>query len=69
MVVRLLLRRMKEEDERAISEPEDSAMETSAVCSAGVSFVPSPVKAIMRRFGGAELFVSVCWVGDWRDWM
>ncbi len=60
IVARSELRRMKEADVTATSEPDARAIETSAAVRAGVSFVPSPTKATTRR----DFFLCA---RDWRS--
>lgn len=57
-----MFRRMKEDVLRAMSEPDERAMETSEAVRAGVSFVPSPMKAIILR-----LFLVLEDSGDGED--
>jgi len=55
-VGRSLLSRIKDEVEMAISEPDESAIDTEALVRAGVSLVPSPTKATIRGLPDDLLF-------------
>src|SRR4051812_6361559 len=62
------LMRMKEDEDKAISEPEPMAMDKSAVLRAGASLMPSPTMAIVARLlrvlqyieGNGKLKRDVC---------